>query len=67
MLKVKLILMAFCLCIAGASQLYLKGIDDGLKVSDNQAFDAYTHFAKQMQHAHAKPVKEADVFAKAGF
>ena len=57
MLKIKLILIALCLCVVGLSQLYLKGFDDGNKSADGEAFDAYTTFAQKMKddkHRHAK-------------
>jgi len=59
LMKVRLSLAALCLLAIGASQLYLRGIDEGMAATDREAFDAYTHFAKQMQHethhAKAKP------------
>ena len=58
-IKIKLILIACCLCVIGASQLYIHGFDAGLKQSDVEAFDAYTVFAKQLQH---KPQKVATVW-----
>ena len=58
-LKAKLILFAFCLLAVAGSWLYFKGLDDGVAAVDQQAFDAYAHFAKPMQaavhHAKAKP------------
>jgi hypothetical protein len=64
-LKVKLSLAALCLLAIGASQIYLRGMDDGMASTDRQAFDAYTHFAKQMQHEahHVKPAKTAQAYA----
>ena len=50
-LKVKLILIAFCLCAVAGSQLYLKGFYDGIASIDQEAFDSYAHFAKPFQSA----------------
>ena len=61
MFRVKCILFAFCLVAIAASQLYLKGVSDGIAQVDAEAFDAYVHFAKPMQAAAKetahKPVK----------
>lgn len=64
--KTQLSLAALCLLVVGASQLYLKGMDDGIASTDQEAFDAYAHFAKQMHHethrAKAQPAKPAQVY-----
>jgi hypothetical protein len=48
-LKVKLILIAFCLCAVAASQFYLRGFDAGIQSVDDDALTAYIHFAKPFQ------------------
>jgi hypothetical protein len=60
LLKVKLILLAFCLIAVAASQLYLKGFGAGIQAVDDDAFDAYTHFAQQMhRETHAAKAHDA--------
>lgn len=54
-LKVRLILLAFCLAAVAASQLYLKGFDAGIASVDQEAFDSYVHFAKQMRVEAHRP------------
>ena len=54
MIKIKLILAIACLLVVGASQLYLRGVNDGLTQSDNEAFNAYTDFAQRMKAEHKK-------------
>ncbi|HEX3747631.1 MAG TPA: hypothetical protein VHW09_27035 [Bryobacteraceae bacterium] len=60
-LKAKLSLIALCLMAVGGSSLYLKGIDDGIASVDEEAFNAYTHFAKQMHpELHRTRRREAE-------
>jgi len=58
-LKVKLILIAFCMFAVAASQFYTKGVDDGIATVDAEAFESYTHFAKQMKAETHKASHEA--------
>lgn len=70
MMKAKLILIAFCLCVIGASQLYFKGFRDSEEYEKQVAFDDYVNFARQMKvETHKKPakIKADDIFARAGF
>lgn len=68
MFKVKMILLAVCLSAVAGSGLYAKGWGDGIASIDQEAFDSYVHFAKQLHHEqHKHPHAKADVFAKAGF
>jgi hypothetical protein len=66
-LKVKLILFAFCLLVGGANHIYFMGVDAGIAAVDQQAFDAYAHFAKPMQHevhlTKAKPAKHESIWS----
>jgi hypothetical protein len=56
MLKAKLALLAFCLAAVAGSQLYLSDFDEGIASVDREAFDSYTHFAREMrsEQAHAE-------------
>lgn len=65
--KVKMILLAFCLITIAGSQLYLKGIDDGIARVDQESFDSYVHFTKQLHHEQHRHSAKTDVFARAGF
>lgn len=67
-IQVKLILLAFCMAPVAYAVGHGRGFSAGIESVDNEAFDAYTHFAKQMkvEKHHAKTATN-DVFAKAGF
>lgn len=44
-LKVKLILIAFCLAAVACSHSYFAGVDAGVRAVDDDAFNAYVGFA----------------------
>lgn len=56
MLKAKLVIMALCIGVVAGANLYQKGMVDGIASLDQEAFESYTHFAKQMQ-TESKPKK----------
>ncbi len=60
LLKTKIALLAFCLAAVAASSLYLKGVDDGIAAVDQEAFDSYVHFAKQMHVEIHRPTRHRD-------
>jgi hypothetical protein len=61
LLKAKLILTAFCLVAVAASELYLKGIDAGVAGIDQEAFDSYVTFARQMHAETHRPTPQRRV------
>ncbi len=65
MIKVQLILLAFCLLVVAGAELRQGGIETGRGITDAEAFDSYVQLAKQMQHhKHAKtPKPEENTFA----
>ena len=67
MFKTKLVLLAFCLTAVAGSEVYFKGVNDGIASVDAEAFESYTHFAKQMRHEthrmHAKAHEAQTVWA----
>lgn len=74
MLKVKLILIAFCLFAVALSHTWIsrfdQGFEQGRKQSDQEAFDSYVNFNRKFQkevkkikreqkHQHQRPVNTA--------
>jgi hypothetical protein len=62
--KVRLILLAFCLMAVAASQIseqsFARGFREGIASTDQDAFDAYVHFARQMHVETHKTAKAHD-------
>jgi len=65
MIRIKLTLLAFCLLAVAMGVSHMHGFEEGLAQSDNEAFNAYTDFAKKLKHEthHAKAKTDDTVWA----